>query len=322
MTALSTDGLLFESKDLFIPDNKELKEALTIGLKKNFQEVSVDFVECPDLPGAPFNLANSGLCGNATIVEYGGAPYLLPLVQRDKLYDINEICLKICRERQMSQYLAVGAGAGPYVLCNSNCEGIFNLAGGLDGKIVSKSHLALVDKDKQCERRNIPASETRTALLGNIYLSEGKTGQVLKIHCKKRTGSNNFITQIRESLASHFVDKDIGLGGTFLLKNGKAHQHVMQDFSVTPIYTEEELNTWLKFYDMPAPLVAVGTLVTNEMDLDLRLQHFHSFSPSHWGGHYHYDTTPDTVEYEGYFGIGEKLYRIDKPKETHKFGRD
>jgi len=56
-----------------------------------------------------------------------------------------------------------------------------------------------------------------------------------------------------------------GLGGMFkILKGGKAHQHVMRDFSTTPIHTDEDVNNWLKFYDMPGELTAVGTLVTHE----------------------------------------------------------
>lgn len=121
---------------------------------------------------------------------------------------------------------------------------------------------------------------------------------------------------------STMVHLFVGLGGVFLIKNGKAKQHVMRNFSKTPIYTEDELNTWLKFYEMPGTLIAVGTLITDEADLDLRLQHFHSFSTSNWGGHYHYDTTPETIEYEAYFNVGEKIVRIDKPSVTHKFGRD
>ncbi|XP_059614336.1 ester hydrolase C11orf54 homolog [Phlebotomus argentipes] len=322
VSAVSIDKVPFEEKELFVPDAQELKEVLSSGLKKNFEQVSVDFVECPDLSQEPFNLASSGLCGSPTILEYGGAPFLLPLVQRDKLYDLDEICQKVSRARNISQYLVVGAGAGPFPLLGTNCEGVFNLKRNADGTIVSKSHVALVNAKLECERRNIPASDTRSALLGNVYLSEGKRGKILRIHCKNRTGPNNFITQIRETLANHFVEKDIGLGGAFLLKSGKAHQHVMQDFSKTPINTEEQLNSWLKFYDMSAPLVAVGTLVTGEMDMDLRLQHFHSFSSSHWAGHYHYDTTPEAAEYEAYFGIGERIFRIDKPEVTHKFGRD
>lgn len=54
----------------------------------------------------------------------------------------------------------------------------------------------------------------------------------------------------------------LGLGGTFLLKEGKARQHVMPDFSTTPLHTEDDVNSWLKFYNMSAPLIAVGTLVS------------------------------------------------------------
>lgn len=56
----------------------------------------------------------------------------------------------------------------------------------------------------------------------------------------------------------------LALGGTFVLLEGKAKQHVMPDFSKTPINTDEEVNNWLKFYNMSAPLIAVGTLATHE----------------------------------------------------------
>lgn len=97
----------------------------------------------------------------------------------------------------------------------------------------------------------------------------------------------------------------------------------MRDFSTTPLHTDDDVNNWLKFYNMPGILIAVGTFITDEMDLDLRLQHFHSFSANDkWGGHYHYDTTPDTVEYEAYFNVGDRIIRIDQPIITHKVGRD
>lgn len=143
----------------------------------------------------------------------------------------------------------------------------------------------------------------------------------MHVNCKVRTGSDDFIASIRKTLAGQFVGT-VGLGGVFLLKSGKAKQHVMRDFSKTPIRTEEELNSWLKFYEMPAELINLGTLITDEADLDLRLQHFHSFSTSGWGGHYHIDTTPETVEYDGYFVVAEQIIRVDKPVVTHKFGRD
>lgn len=36
----------------------------------------------------------------------------------------------------------------------------------------------------------------------------------------------------------------------------------MRDFSATPLRDEAELNAWLKFHEMPAPLIALGTLIT------------------------------------------------------------
>lgn len=145
---------------------------------------------------------------------------------------------------------------------------------------------------------------------------------MLKVSCTKRTGNKDFIASIRTCLDDRYGERAVGLGGVFLLREGKAKQHVMSPFSTKPIHTEEQLNEWLNFYDMPAPLVNVGTLVTNECELDLRLQHFHSFSTHGHGGHYHIDTTPETVEYEGYFVAGERIVRVDKPVNTHKFGRD
>lgn len=150
------------------------------------------------------------------------------------------------------------------------------------------------------------------------------TLQVLRVHCKRRTGEENFISAIRVALDQRFKNKTIALGGVFLLKNGSAKQHVMRDFSKTPIYCEEELNKWLTFFDMKSELINCGTLVSNDnLDLDLRLQHFHNFSvSSNHGGHYHYDVTPESCEYEGYFNIGERLIRVDKPLKTHSYGRD
>lgn len=55
-----------------------------------------------------------------------------------------------------------------------------------------------------------------------------------------------------------------GLGGTFVMKEGKAKQHVMPNFSEKPLNTVGELDNWLQFYDMSAPLIAVGTFVSAE----------------------------------------------------------
>ena len=140
------------------------------------------------------------------------------------------------------------------------------------------------------------------------FLSEGKAGKVLKVKAKKRTGAKNFISTMRLTLTDYFTaDKTVALGGVFLLKEGKAREHVMQHFSTVPLLSEEDVNNWLTFHEFPAPLIAVGTFLTNEADLDLRLQHFHNFSKHGKGGHYHNG--------ESFLLISEKLY------EGHLFYR-
>lgn len=204
-------------------------------------------------------------------------------------------------------------GAGPFPLFDQNCEGIINLKVKEDGTIINETHVARTINGGM-ELQKVPSTETRTALLGNLFLSEGKPGKVLKVICKKRIGDENFISAIRLAVTDHFKTETVGMGGVFVMKEGLARQHVMDQFSETPLHTEEDLNNWLKFFEMPAPLIALGTFVTDESDLDLRLQHFHSFSKHGHGGHYHYDTTPESVEYEGYFNVGSRIIRIDRPE--------
>lgn len=231
------------------------------------------------------------------------------------------MCQRALEVVDQKEIFVIGAGAGPYTFLGTNVEGIYNFKVNSDGSVQNETHVAQVDKNLKCALHKLPQNETRCALLGNLLLSEGKPGKVLKVNCQKRIGSYDFIASIRKCLTEHY-QSTVGMGGVFILKQGKAKQHVMQDFSKIPIHTEEDLNTWLKFYEMPAELIALGTLITDEADLDLRLQHFHSFSKHGWGGHYHNDTTPDIVEYEGYFVVGERIIRVDKPTITHKFGRD
>uniref|UniRef100_A0A1I8P2H9 DUF1907 domain-containing protein n=1 Tax=Stomoxys calcitrans TaxID=35570 RepID=A0A1I8P2H9_STOCA len=318
--ALNTEELLFEEKTLYQPPLEELREVIQSTLAKNFENVSVEVTACPDLKSAEYGLMDSGLGGSPMLLEVGGPPYLLPLVQRDKLYNVKEICQK---SMNGGKILAVGAGAGPHPLRSSNCEGIYNMSISSDGQLKNGSYTAKVSGlEESCVLESIPDTEPRCALLLNLFVCRGEPGSVIKITCKKRTGHLNFIECIRQGLLQKYGEKCVGMGGIFKINQGKAYQHVMRDFSKTPINNEKELNQWLKFFEMPATLNALGVLITHENDLDLRLQHFHSFSTSNWGGHYHYDTTPETVEYEAYFNVAERIVRVDKPLETHKFGRD
>uniref|UniRef100_A0A1A9UK18 DUF1907 domain-containing protein n=1 Tax=Glossina austeni TaxID=7395 RepID=A0A1A9UK18_GLOAU len=165
MSALNTNELLFEEKSLHKPPLEELQ---------------------------------NGLGGCPTLLELGGAPYLLPKVQKDKLYDIKAICRKSM----------VGAGAGPYPLRNTNCEGIFNLSISAQDEIKNGSYTAkITGLQEDCLLEPIPDTETRCALLLNLYVCRGEPGPVLKITCKKRTGHMNFIECIRKGLYEKYEDK-------------------------------------------------------------------------------------------------------------------
>lgn len=126
----------------------------------------------------------------------------------------------------------------------------------------------------------------------------------------------------------------------------------MPDFSKTPINTETDLNNWLKFFEVSTPLVGLGYLVSRDpviiicliflsrimcyiyllkclfniyfilQGLDLRPQHFHLFSEHGQGGHYHYDTEPDTIKYTAYLSVAKNLIRIDQPDKVLSFGKD
>jgi hypothetical protein len=47
------------------------------------------------------------------------------------------------------------------------------------------------DEDGSHETLRLPEAETRNALLGNLFISDGKAGPVLKVYCKGRTGKED-----------------------------------------------------------------------------------------------------------------------------------
>ncbi|XP_072943617.1 ester hydrolase C11orf54 homolog isoform X2 [Epargyreus clarus] len=312
-------------KPLHVPPLEEIVDVLSRGLKRTFETVEVSAEDSPDLTKDPYNLVAPGLTGEnpVKLVELGGPPYLLPLVRRDKVYDL----AALLRHERRARALLAGAGAGPWPYAGVNCEGIINMSV-KDGVVEQGSRIVTVEPVGAAKgsagylQRRLPANETRTALLGNYVLTDGEPGKVIKVVVKNRIGEANFITAIRETLKEHFGDKVVGLGGVFVLRSGRVKHHVMPDFSATPLCSDADLDGWLHFFEMRAPISYMGTLVTGDMGLDLRVQHFHGFSAHGDGGHYHHDTSPARAHYEGYFAPAAAVLRVDAPEDTHAFGRD
>ena len=68
----------------------------------------------------------SGLGGKPRLLDVGGVPNLVPLVKREKLYDMSEfpqMCdMKTGEEDGAEKCLIIGAGAAPYTFLERNAE--------------------------------------------------------------------------------------------------------------------------------------------------------------------------------------------------------
>ena len=182
---------------------------LSSGLKSNFAEVNVEEVECPDLREAPFNLAGEGLSGQVTILEVGSATHMYPMPDKSKMYDMAAIYRKILPN--VDDIIGLGVGAGPHTVINSNCEGIFNATVHRDGSITNQGYIARVRPgDEECELLRVPKTEKKCSLLANVFISEGKPGKVLRVHCKRRIGSADFIASVRKTLAAKYPNQLVG----------------------------------------------------------------------------------------------------------------
>lgn len=51
--------------------------------------------------------------------------------------------------------------------------------------------------------------------------------QILQVRAKKRTGVHSLVTALRNVLHTHYPDKSLALGGTFVIQKGKAKIHIM-----------------------------------------------------------------------------------------------
>jgi hypothetical protein len=245
----------------------------------------------------------------------GGVPYLFPLPRKEKKYSLRDVARMV----DLPNALVIGAGAGSSHFVGVNCELMPNMVVSEDG--INRTHATKMVPNSE-EYNTFEYQCKDCGPLANVFLSKGEKGQVLEIRAKTRTGEENFVSCMRKALLAAYGENPVGLGGVFQIKSGKAKLHVMPDFSEKPIATPKEVNNWLKFFEMNSPLICLSVFITTDPGLDLRLEHTHCYSCHGDGGHYHYDTTPEEVEYIGYYTPGEFIYRVDRPEETHALGRD
>lgn len=182
--------------------------------------------------------------------------------------------------------------------------------------------------DQNNRFRLLKSDHSEFGLLGDLFVSEGKPGKVLRIEVQNRKIIDNndindeekasFTTIIRKILQESYPNQLISLGGVFLIEQGEAILHIMPDFSDVPLNTEQEVNDWLRFFPMKSPLRCLTTM-HSVVDgyRNLRSEHTHCFSDHNQGGHYHNDIDPKRIKYLAYLNTAKIIYRIDKPSITN-----
>uniref|UniRef100_A0A8B9M5A3 Chromosome 11 open reading frame 54 n=1 Tax=Accipiter nisus TaxID=211598 RepID=A0A8B9M5A3_9AVES len=269
------------------------------GLKENFADAQVSVVDCPDLTQEPFNFPAKGICGKPRIADVGGVPYLIPVVQKEKVYDLNAVAKDI----ELPGAFILGAGAASSKILGVNAELIPIVQTKSEKKpAVNGSYIAQINPaDKGCllEKYSSKYTDCEFGLLANLYASEGQPGKVIEVKANGRTGELNFVSCLRQILEKHYGEKPVGMGGTFIIQKGKAKIHIMPpEFSACPLNTDEDVNNWLKFFEMKAPLICQPVIVSRDpVSLFLVSKHY----DVHHYKVYLFKSNQETIDENNYF---------------------
>ncbi|XP_033229677.1 ester hydrolase C11orf54 homolog [Belonocnema kinseyi] len=281
-----------EGQFLYCPTLEDLQTIFTKALSRNFAEVSVKVVQCPELNKKPFKLATKGLDGDPVLLAVGMQN---PDIGRKltKVYDLENMLYIAGHERKS---FIIGAAQGPWPYNKKRSLMAVNVV--LD-KEKETSRVAILDENNNnYVLETLPANETRFSHKANLFVSKGKTGKVLEVHVKNRIGSESFIEIMQKALASHY-NKDfiVGLGGVFLVTKGNVKQLLIPSSLEQPSHPDKDFYS----FNMSAPLIAVGSFISAKTELNFVEHNFHSFSLNGGGGHFQNDVTPNIVEYLAYF---------------------
>jgi len=296
----------------------KISNALQSGLSNNYKIVEVSIVDCPNL--RDWGCPSEGISGNQKIIDVGGEPYMHDPKFIGAEFDYEEISKMIGSEKSY----ALGAGSGAMSCLDGHCgELVIN-----ENLITdeSKSIIARVGKNKECIAEKYTAR--KHGGLGNVFYTNGVRGKVIKIKIKGRSGEQGSLTQaMRKALSDNLKIKDnghIALAGVFRILNGKIRSHVQPDYKdIKHEYYDPEqmkcVKDFLQFYEPVGPeLQGYCVLWTGDPtggNLNLRESgehtHFHSYTKENVAGHYHFDVTPEEIEYEGYFNTAEEVHRVN-----------
>ena len=297
---------------------EEIAKALQVGLSQNYKIINLEIVDCPNLKN--WGCPAEGLSGNQKIIDVGGEPYMHDKRYIGAEFNYEEIAKLIGSEKSY----ALGAGSGAMSCLEGHCGELI-----IDDNLITKENksiIAKVGKNKECITEEY--NGRKHGGLGNIFYSDGKKDKVLKINIKGRSGKQGSLPQaIRAALINQLNLKNnnhIALGGIFRILKGQIRAHVQPDYEdIKHEYYDPKLmkctKDFLQFYEPVGPnLQCYSVLWTGdptEGKLNLRESgehtHFYDFKNKSCSGHYHFDVTPDEIQYEGYFNTADTVYRVN-----------
>ncbi len=295
--------LKFESKKFDIPPLQKIADALNIGLKENYKEVTVKVVDCPNLKN--WGCPAEGISGNEKIIDVGGEPYMHDPEFIGTEFNYEEISKKIGSEKSY----ALGAGSSAMSCMDGHCGELTINENLITSE--SKSLVARVGKNKECIVEKY--LERKHGGLSNIYFSDGRAGKVIQLKIKVRIGKQGSLSQsMRSALIKHMPiknNKHVALGGVFRVLKGKIKSHVQPDYKDIKVeyYDPKQMKCikdFLPFYQpVGSELQCYTVLWTGDPsggNLNLRESgehtHFHSYNHNKDAGHYHFDVTPNEIE--------------------------
>ena len=160
-----------------------------------------------------------------------------------------------------------GAGMAHTAVNNGHCgELVPNILAGER----NLSRVARVGSERECIVESYPSPVCGPIV--NLFVSEGRNGQVIRIDVRTRTGAQPSLAQaIRDSLRP-IADSHghIGMGGFFKVLGGRVRSHVMPDygcigFDYYDTERERVVRDFLQFYEHMGPdLLCFSTLWTGD----------------------------------------------------------
>lgn len=306
------EGFKVVSKDTHVPPLEAVVDAWNTALQRHFHRVAVKVVACPDLSTAEWGLASRTICGDVEIADVGGPLNVERQEKRNKLHlSFEGMSTLIGRDSKGGAFFW-GAGAAAASVVGQNAELMPNTCTA-EGRVKQASYFTELDADKHYHTQDY-CSNTFSNLC-NVGIADGTVVEdviAIDVSLRRPEGLANVVEVLSQALNDVSPTKQVSICGVFRVEQGSVRAHVMPEFPSCDLPSKAEVDAWLQFFPMDAPLVCLSVFHSrDEFSLGLRMQHTHFFSLHNHGGHYHYDITPETIHYRGYFSVARRVHKID-----------